>query len=59
MQTTVLKRLVRLLLVIMTLLLLAPLPVSAVGIAPGELNFRVSPGQQCTRTLDIINDEEW
>ena len=56
MQTTVIKRLVRLLLAITTLLCLAPLTASALGVAPEELNFTVSPGQQCTRTLDIIND---
>jgi len=57
MQTPVLKRLVWLLPVIMTLLLLTPLPVLAVGVTPGELNFRVGSGQQCTRTLEVINDE--
>ena len=58
MQTMVLKRCLWLLLVITTLLLLTPLPVLALGVVPGELNFRVAPGQQCTRTLDVINDED-
>jgi len=58
MRTPALKRFLWLLPVIMILLLLTPLPVSALGVNPGELNFRVGPGQQCTRTLDIINDED-
>jgi P pilus assembly chaperone PapD len=45
-------------LVITALTLLAPLPVLALGVNPGELNFVVDPGQQCSRTLDVINDED-
>jgi len=57
-RTRALKRFGWTLLIVIAILLYAPLPVSAVGVAPGELNFRMGPGQQCTRTLSIINDEE-
>lgn len=51
-----LKRFLWLLPVMVALWLATPLAASALGVNPEELNFRVDPGHQCTKTMSIVND---
>jgi len=57
MRTLVFKPLIWLPLVITILWLLTPLPVSALGVTPGELDFALEPYGQDTETLRVVNDE--
>ena len=56
MRTLLSKLLIWLLLAVIILWSVNPLPALALGVTPGEFNFRVFPGGQCTRTLHVVND---
>ena len=43
---------------IASFLLLLPLPASALGVTPAELDFTAPAGGQATATMDLVNDEE-